>query len=118
MGAPLWPRRVGPQLPSPLFSFDAGGAKVVKVEGTFTLHYPMLRAGEENAQLLFTKNDVLPSSMSEWSLRVFSDEVGTKPWDPEVVRIMDRTFHHLTEELLSLGLLIPSPSDTCNGNGH
>lgn len=84
---------------------------MVKVESTFTLQYPGARTTEENARILLTKNDAIPSGKSEWSLRVYADEAGKNTWDPEVVHAMDKIFRRLAEEFLTRELLIPAVED-------
>lgn len=86
----------------------------VEVESTFTLQYPPY--SEKDADFLMfpsTADMLVPSSKSEWSLRIFSDNNGNDLWDPEIVAIFTTKFKKIVASLVEQELIVSDEDRYC-----
>lgn len=58
----------------------------------------------------------IPSSKSEWSLRIFSSNHGKSVWNPDVVKIVDSKFADIVKKLSEKELILPDTRYCGNDN--
>lgn len=79
----------------------------VQLESTFTLQYPKYSTKPDEYADMMLESDTaeleIPSAKSEWSLRLFSSQLGYGSWDKEVVHLVDQKFIEIAEYLYQAG---------------
>lgn len=80
----------------------------MEVESTFTLQYPWLSVKDADFLMFRATGDpVVPSSKSEWSMRIFPGNHGRDVWDTEIVTLFTNKFKKIVAALEERELIIP-----------